>query len=131
MELVALYLVLQFAYLGKYQVCELGKRNMCNQFVYKNFCFWNWLHLIWPYSSRTWESIRYANWARGICATSSFTKFSVLRIGCTHKSRGFGAQKVYLSNLKIRQLFILRRGKTEVDKVRRLFEKHLFPSAGL
>ena len=43
-EMVALYLALQFAYLGKCQVCELGNRNMCNQFVPKNVCFWNfWL----------------------------------------------------------------------------------------
>ena len=34
-EMVALNLSLQFAYLGKYQVCELGKGNMCNQFVPK------------------------------------------------------------------------------------------------
>ena len=71
-ELVALNLALQFAYLGKYQVCELGKRNMCNQFVHKNFCLENWLHLIWPYSSRSCESIRYGNWCLLICETSSF-----------------------------------------------------------
>ena len=34
-EMVAHNLALQFAYLGKHQVCELGNRNMCNQFVYK------------------------------------------------------------------------------------------------
>ena len=40
---------------------------MCNQFVYKFFWFYNWLHFIWPYSSRTCESIRYANWGIWIC----------------------------------------------------------------
>ena len=72
LELVALNLALQFAYLGKCQVCELGKRNMCNQFVHKNFCLENWLHLIWPYSSRSCESIMYGNWCLLICETSSF-----------------------------------------------------------
>ena len=33
------HLALQFAFLGNCQVCELGKRNMCNQFVPKMYDF--------------------------------------------------------------------------------------------
>ena len=35
------------------------------------------------YDMCTCESVRYANWGIWICATSSFTKISVLRTGCT------------------------------------------------
>ena len=74
--------------------------NMCNLFIYKNVCFWNWLHFIWPYSSRTWESIRYANWGRGICETRSFTKFLILELVALHLALQFE----YLGNCQVCEL---------------------------
>ena len=84
---------------GKVSGMRTGEEEYVKPVRSQNFWFWNWLHFIWPYSSSTWGIARYANWERGICATSSFPKFLILELVALHLALQFAFLGNWISSL--------------------------------